>query len=232
MDTNKDSTSLTPTLPQIRQALEHSFDWRYAVKRFDASKKISPENWSTLQRSLQMSASSYGLQPWKFIWVQTPSLLAELREVSWGQGQVTDCSHFIVFASLKTVTAPYVQSAISKMAKTRDVPVEKLKGYQDIIVKNVVEGQQGLDVHAWTQRQAYIAMGTLLTTAGLLQVDATPMEGLEPAKYDQILGFAQHPDLKDYATVAAVALGYRHAEDPYQFAKKFRFDLNEVILKK
>jgi nitroreductase len=209
----------------MQNTLLESLQWRYAVKKFDASRKISDADWNVLAESLRLAASSYGLQPWKFIQVKNPSIRDALKPASWGQGQVTDASHYVVLTSLKTITPEYIDQFIAFTAKTRGIGVESLKGYRDMIVENLVKGKQGLDIHAWTQRQAYIAMGNLLTAAALLKIDATPMEGLEPAKYDSILGLTPTP----YSTVAAVALGYRHPEDKYQHAKKVRFDLDQIV---
>lgn len=199
--------------------------FRYAVKRFEASKKISESDWHILEESLRLSPSSYGLQPWKFLIVQNANLREQLKPVSWGQTQVTDCSHYVVFATLKNLDEAYVDTFIQSIAQTRGVDAAALKGYRDAIVGDVVTGPRSAIAQAWTQRQAYIAMGNLMTTAAMMHIDTCPMEGLDPAAYDRILGLEKSA----YATVAACAVGYRHAEDKYQFAKKVRFPSAQVI---
>ncbi len=200
-------------------------NFRYAVKRFDASKKISDSDWHILEESLRLSPSSYGLQPWKFLIVQNTNLREQLKTVSWGQTQVTDCSQYVVFTTLKSLDEKYVDQFIHTIAQTRGVDASSLKGYRDAIVGDVVTGPRSGIAQAWTQRQAYIAMGNLMTTAAMMHIDTCPMEGLDPAAYDRILGLEKSP----YATVAACAVGYRHAEDKYQFAKKVRFKRDQVI---
>ncbi len=204
-----------------------TLEWRYAVKQFDSAKKIPKEDWSVLEESLVQSPSSYGLQPWKFLVVETPALRQKLHEVSWKQDQVKDASHFVVFLSRDKVTEDNVKDYIEDMAQTRGVSRESLKGFEGMLNANIVKGMTGNSLLHWTQRQVYIAMGFLLETAALLRVDSVPMEGLDPAAYDKILGLEN----TGWKTVAAVALGYRHPDDKLQFAKKVRFPKEKIIQK-
>jgi nitroreductase len=209
----------------MHKVIESSLNWRYAVKRFDADKKISEADWNTLVSSLVMAPSSFGLQPWKFVVVQNPALRLKLKEASWNQGQVTDASHFVVFATSNVVKSEDVQKYISSIATTRGISAESLDGLKAAISGTVKAHQESGQLLNWTQRQAYIAMGFLLETAALLKVDATPMEGLDPAQYDKILSL----EGSGFKTVAAVALGYRHSEDTFQNLKKVRFAASEVV---
>jgi nitroreductase len=164
------------------------------------------------------------MQPWKFIWVQDPAVREKLRPVSWNQEQVTTASHYVVFTSTEKTSDEDVNRYIKRIAEVRGVSVDSLKGFQDMLHKNLVLGTG--DIH-WSQRQAYIAMGFLLQTAALLKIDATPIEGLDPKAYDQILSL----EGSGWKTMAAVALGYRHPEDKYQSLPKVRFPEHEVIVK-
>jgi nitroreductase len=206
------------------ELIEQSLGWRYAVKKFDTDKKISNEDWSTLTSSLVLAPSSYGIQPWKFLVVETPKVRESLREVSWGQSQVTDAARFVVFASKEKVSPDDVQKYLEKISSTRGVSVETLSGFKDMLHNNVVSMEAARTL-AWTQRQAYIAMGFLLETAAILKIDATPMEGLDAQVYDKILGL----EGTGYKAVAAVALGYRHKEDGSQNLKKVRFDSSDIL---
>lgn len=199
--------------------------WRYAVKKFDAQKKVSAQDWQVLAESLRLSPSSYGLQPWKFLVVQTPELRKQLTPLSWKQTQVEDCSHYVVFTTLKKVTTEYIQHFIDVTAKTREIPSESLNGYRDMMIGDLVKGPRAAVIQNWSQKQSYIAMGNLMNAAALMGVDTCPMEGLDPAAYDKVLGLDNTP----YATVAAVAVGYRSAEDKYSQAKKIRFSSEEIF---
>jgi len=202
-----------------------ALNWRYAVKKFDATKKISAGTWATIEESLRLSASSYGLQPWKFLVIDNPEMRKKLTPASYGQTQVESASHFVVLTTLKTMDQAYVEKFLKSVAETRGIPVESLDGYKKVILGDLVAGPRAAHLQAWAQRQVYIAMGNALTCAALLEVDTVPMEGLDPAKYDEILGLKNTP----YATVAAIAFGYRHADDGLQHAKKARFGKADVI---
>jgi nitroreductase len=208
-----------------RHKIHEALNWRYAVKRFEASKRISVGDWQTLTESLRLTPSSYGMEPWRFVVIENPELRAELQAASWNQGQVTECSHFVVFLAKENVTEPDIDQYLQRVADARGTPLEKLAGFKSMLIKNLVKGLTSEQAFQWAQRQVYIALGFLLKTAALLKIDSTPMEGLDPLKYDEILGLAG----SGWRTVLAVALGYRHADDPYQKQKKVRFTVDEII---
>jgi nitroreductase len=199
--------------------------WRYSTKKFDPAAKIHPTIWSALEEALVLSPSSYGLQPYRFIVVADPELRKRLRPVSWDQPQITDASHLVVFARKLAITEADVEKFLSLIAETRSTPRSALQPYHDMMVGDLVKGPRSAWVGEWAARQTYIALGNLLTSAALLGVDACPIEGLDPAKYDEILGLAA----KGYGTTNVCALGYRAGDDKYATAKKVRFPSGELI---
>jgi len=207
------------------ESLLKQLNWRYATKKFDPARKIASEEWAVLEQALILTPSSYGLQPWKFIVVTDQALKAKLRPASWNQAQVEDCSHLVVFAAKQDISEADVDRFVARIAEVRGVGLESLAGYRGFMVGDLVNGARHAVIQEWAARQTYIAMGNLLTSAAMLGIDACPFEGLEPAKYDAILG------LKDsgYATVAACPLGYRAADDKYASAPKVRFEARDVI---
>lgn len=203
----------------------NDLNWRYATKMFDSTKKLAQKDWLVLEESLRLSPSSYGLQPWKFLVVQNKDLRAKLKEVSWNQSQVVDCSHYVVFTTLKTVTKENVDEFVADIAKQREATVESLQGYRNAIISDIVEGPRNEIAQSWAQRQSYIAMGNLMNAAAQMRIDTCPLEGLDPSAYDKILNLEN----TEYATVAAVAVGYRHADDKYKELNKVRFAKDRVI---
>ena len=199
--------------------------WRYAVKRFDAARTIPTETWKAIETSLLLTPSSFGLQPWKFIVVESESVKSQLPAISWGQTQPKDCSHFVVFASLRSVDATYVDRFLQDVATTRSIRHESLAGYRKVVLGFIEATQGHHDV--WSAHQADIALGQLMATAAHLGVDTCPMEGIEPAKYDAVLGLSDTP----YATRVACALGYRHPDDGYANNHKVRFNSDELIVR-
>ena len=203
--------------------LVDSYNWRYAVKRFDPTKRIDAGTWAAIERSLVLTPSSFGLQPWKFIVVSTPENKAKLPAISWNQTQPGDCSHMIVFAARKTVDEAYVDAFLASTAKQRNVLVESLAGYRKVVL-GFLQATAGRHL-SWSSNQAYIALGQLLASAAILGIDACPMEGIVAAEYDKLLGL----EGSDYATVVGCALGFRHPEDHYAALPKVRFDASEVV---
>jgi nitroreductase len=206
---------------QLMAALE----WRYATKHFDATKKIPSEIWAALEKTLVLTPTSYGLQPYKFLVVNTPAIRAELLPHSWHQKQVVEASHFVVFTARTEMKEADVDRFIQRTAEVRKMPVEKLHSYRGVIIGDIVHGTRGKIAHEWATRQAYIALGNLMTAAAIIGVDTCPMEGLAPAEYDKVLGLAN----SGYATVMACALGYRSATDKYAGLAKVRYEAKDVI---
>jgi nitroreductase len=207
------------------EVIHNQLNWRYACKKFDPTKKIRESDWNVLVESLRLSASSYGLQPWKFIVVQSPELRQQLLPLSWGQTPVTEASHFVVLTYKEKMDEAHVDKFFQKIAQVRGIDPITLDGYKNMVIGDVIKGPRSEVINWWAQRQTYIAMGSLLTTAALMEIDTLPMEGLNPAGYDKVLGL----EGSGYKTVAAIACGYRADDDKYQFAKKVRFDLSDVV---
>jgi len=207
-------------------SLLEQLTWRYATKKFDAARKISEADWAALEQALILSASSYGLQPWKFIVVTNPALKSQLRVASWNQSQVEDCSHHVVFAAQQDVTEADVDRFLARIGEVRGVSQESLAGYRKYLLGDLVNGPRHAVIKEWAARQCYIALGTLLTSAAVMGIDTCPFEGLEPAKYDEILDLTG----TGYATVCACPLGYRAADDKYASTPKVRFEAKDVIV--
>ncbi len=212
-------------MENVNSEILKALNWRYATKAFDTNKKISNEDWSVITESIRLAASSFGLQPWKFILVENKDLRAQLREVSWGQAQVTDSSHYLVLASLNKMDEAYVEKFVSSIAEQRGVEREGLNAYYEVIKGNLIDGPRSKTIESWAQRQTYIAMGNAMLTAALQQIDTCALEGFDPSAYDKLLGL----EGTDYNAVAAIAFGYRTADDKYQDLKKVRFENNEIF---
>lgn len=199
-------------------------NWRYATKKYNADRKISEPDWQTLQDSLRLAPSSMGLQPYKFIVVESAATREKLREAGYGQSSITDASHFVVLAYKKTFDEQDAAAFIDLMAKTRNVERDTLNEYEGKINFSTQKASDGGYLEVWNSRQVYIALGFLLQTAALLGIDSTPMEGIDTEKFNAILG------LEDYSAVAAVALGYRDQEaDWLSGLAKVRRPANELI---
>lgn len=208
------------------KALLDALNWRYATKVFDKTKKLDDATVTTLCESLRLSASSYGMQAWKFVIVQNPKLREALVPHSNDQHQVTDCSHFFVLCHKTDITDKDVEHYISFMAEERNIPRKDLEPFFQLISKMIKGKKKDGSFETWMAKQLYIALGTLLSACALLKVDACPMEGIDKEKYDEIL------DLKKFGlkTVLACPVGFRDASDKYAKLKKIRFPVEETFI--
>lgn len=217
-DTTRDSDKVS------NETILERLNWRYAVKKFDASQKVSDADWDTLEQSLILAPSSYGLQPYKFIVVTNDDLKKELTPAAYGQTQIADCSHLVVIAHKKVLTDEDVEHYVEHITEVRGTPREQLADYENTMKGAAKKQVEDGTIEAWNSRQAYITLGFLMETAALLKIDACPMEGFHPAEFDRILG------LTDYTSVVLCPLGYRDEANDYMANQaKVRFPKNELI---
>jgi len=209
--------------PVTPQSIENQLRWRYATKAFDPNRKISDEHWETLVSALVLTPSSYGLQPWKFFVVANPEMKEQLVAHSWGQRQVADASHTVVMAIRNVVDEAYIDHYLERIAAVRGGSVESLAGFRKMMVGSLISSK--MDLRHWAEKQVYIALGNLMTAAALLGIDTCPMEGIQPAKYDEIL---QLP-AEGYSTSVVCTLGYRADSDKYAAVPKVRFPVEEMV---
>lgn len=207
------------------QQLLDQLNWRYATKQFDSARKISAEDWDTLEEALRLSASSTGLQPWKFFVITDPELRTKLQPVSYGQSQIVDASHLVVFTAKVNLTETDADQHIANIAAVRNLSVDDLAPLKGMIMGGIIAGKSDDERRTWAFNQTYIALGNLLTSAALLGIDACPMEGFSRDEYDSILGLTE----QGLASTVVATLGYRSSEDKYGSAPKVRYDRDEVI---
>ena len=200
-------------------------NWRYATKKFDASKKITTEDLNTLKEAIRLSASSYGLQPYKVFIIENPEIRAKIQPVAWGQAQIVDASQVIVFANMTNFGQQGIDDYMENLIATRGVTAESVQGYKDFM-SSAINGLPEDKRNIWTAKQTYLALGNLLNAAAELKIDVTPMEGFVPAQVNEILGLdALHLNAALIATI-----GYRHADDATQHYKKVRKSNEDLFI--
>jgi nitroreductase len=214
------------TKPITTDTLLQQLQWRYATKAFDPAKKISAVDWAALEQALILTPTSYGFQPYRFVVITDQPTKEKLVPFSWNQKQPADCSHFVVFAAKQSVNEADVDHYMARVAEVRGAPVASLDFFKKMLMSDIVNGPRGQRQLEWSALQTYIALGNFMTSAALLGIDTCPMEGIDPVKYDEVLGMPE----KGYRTVVACAAGYRAADDKYASAPKVRFAANELIL--
>ena len=204
--------------------LIESLKWRYATKKMDATKKVSKQDIDCIKEAVQLSASSYGLQPYTVLDIRDSELRKEIRPMCWNQSQITDASHIFIFCNYNKVDEQDVDSLIRLISETNEVPIEKISGYGDF-VKGKLKEKSEIEMFHWSAKQAYIALGNALTACAELNIDSTPMEGFEPEEVNKLLGLND----KGLNACVILAIGYRSLDDKTQYSKKVRKPINTMF---
>lgn len=205
-------------------SLIKNLEWRYATKKFNPEKKVSEDDIAIVKKAIQLSASSYGLQLYKVFVIENPNVREKLKTASWGQTQITDASHLFVFCHYNDVTPDDIDAHIQDKAQVIGADPKDMEGYGTFL-KQALGAKTKEELQAWTAKQVYIALGNLLAACGELQIDACPMEGFDPAQYDEILGLKE----KGLSATVVATVGYRSDEDQTQELKKFRKTTDELF---
>jgi nitroreductase len=200
--------------------IEQSLKRRYATKAFDRSKAISEPDLATIQNAMRLAPSSYGIQPWHFVWVNDKTKREAIRAAAFNQPQTVDADR-LLFIAVKTDLKVAITQYVEAMAKASGKSVADFAQYQGMMEGSAQRGGQ-----TWAERQTYIALGFGLQTAAMLGVDACPMEGFDRAAVNTILDL----DNKGLSAVVMVALGYGIDGGSPNQHNKFRFDKDTVTL--
>ncbi|CAM3952010.1 NAD(P)H-dependent oxidoreductase [Flavobacterium antarcticum] len=209
----------------MEHTIIENLNWRYATKKFDASKKIAKKDLEILKEAVRLSASSYGLQPYQIIMVDNEDLREQIKTAAWNQTQITEASDVLIFANITDVGAKEISNYIENMAAIREIPTTNLAGFENMMNK-VMTAFSPEEKEVWSAKQTYIALGTLLSAAADLKIDATPMEGFDRNTVNNILQLTE----KGLSATLIVTLGYRHDADTTQYLRKVRKPNEELFI--
>ncbi|HLA56675.1 MAG TPA: NAD(P)H-dependent oxidoreductase [Flavobacterium sp.] len=200
-------------------------NWRYAIKKYDTSRKVSVEDLEFLKEAIRYSPSGFGLQPYRVLIIENPELREKLKLAAPYNPQVVEASQLIVFANETHLGDTHVDSYINNISKTRNIPAENLAGFSNAMKTNFA-GMEVENKNIWASKQTYLALANLISAAAELKIDVSPMEGFDVEGFNEILG------LKEKGLNAAViaAIGYRHAEDATQHYIKVRKPNEELFI--
>lgn len=202
-----------------------ALEWRYAVKKFDDKESLTEQQILEVKKVFNLSASSYGLQPYKMIVVQNPELKEKLVPASFGQQQISQSAAILVFAVRTDFGMDYIDQFFKDMSTKRQIPLENLEGYKNFM-KGSFANKSEDEISSWATKQVYLTMGHMLASLAALQIDACPMEGLDPQAYDKILDL----EAKQLKTIVAMPIGVRAPDDTSATALKVRKDLSDIII--
>jgi len=209
----------------IRMNIIDKLQWRYATKKFDTTKKLSLQKISTIKEAFNLTATSYGLQPVTLVVVENQDLKNKLVEHSWGQQQVSQASHVLVLCVQKTFTTSDIEAYFKRVKDIRNTPDEILNPFKKHL-EDSLGSMKETEVLEWNKKQAYIALGNLLTVCAIEEIDSCPMEGFIPEKYDKVLGL----DSKNLTSVLVLPVGQRADDDYMSSLEKVRKNVEESVL--
>lgn len=195
-----------------------NLNWRYATKKYDATKSVSREDLDKVLTAIQMAPSALGLQPFHVL-VVTGEKKDQLIQA--GKENSTYLLVFCARNDLKEHAEKYLENIVAVRGGTR----EDLAGFQTMI-DSTISALDEEKAFAWSARQAYIALGFALAATAELQIDSSPMEGFDPQKYADVLELPAH-----MRPVVLLALGYRAEDDSFDPSrmKKVRTPKEELF---
>ena len=202
-----------------------SLQWRYAVKKFDENEILSDKKINTLKEAFNLTATSYGLQPVKMVVVKNKEIQKELVQYSFKQEQVEQASHILVLCIPKEYTTKDVEKYFDLVKKTRNTPDDILNPFKEYMLKDIKQRTEE-ELFIWNKNQAYIALGNLLTVCAIEKIDACPMEGFLPEKYDEVLDLHK----KNLQSVLVLPVGIRANDDFMKDLKKVRKKIEESVI--
>ena len=203
----------------------NSLEWRYATKKFDASKKLSNKQIETLKKAFNLTPTSFGLQPMKMIVISNKELQEKFVEHSYFQRQVADASHLLILCIENNTTTENINAYFDMEKNIRKVDEEVISDFRKQLIE-MYKSKSLEEIQQSAKYQTYIALGNLMTVCALEKIDACPMEGFVPEKIDELLNL-KNLNLK---SVLLLPVGFRAEDDIMTGMKKVRKPLNETVL--
>ena len=206
--------------------LIEALNWRYATKKMNG-KAVPQEKVDQILEAARLAPSSSGLQPFKIIVVTDPAIKLALLPHAYNQSQIVDGSHLLVFAAWDNYTEERIDEVFMRTNAERGVPSTATAAYVAQLKSSYIPREPQVNFeHA--ARQSYISLGIAMAEAALLEVDATPMEGFDSAKFDEVLKLNE----QGLRSVTLLPLGYRDAADDWLVnLKKVRQSTEEFLIK-
>ena len=201
-----------------------SLQWRYATKKFDASAIISEEKIDRICTAFNLTATSYGLQPLKLIVVKNKDLQLKMQSAAFNQVQVSSASHVLVFCIETKIDTNFINNYFTAMKTARPDDLEAIDAYYKILIGRF-ENKLQEELNLWATKQAYIALGNLMTVCALEKIDSCPMEGFAPSAIDELLNL----DKKNLASVLLLPIGIRAKEDDSANGNKVRRPISDIV---
>ena len=204
--------------------LLNKLKWRYAAKAMNGQ-KVPQEKIDNIVEAISLAPTSSGLQPFEVIMITNQEVKEKIKAIAWKQSVVTDCSHLLVFAAWDTYTAERINKQFDLVNIVRGFENEGWENYRQMLLNNYPQ-KDAEENFNHAAKQAYIAFSHAMVAAAFEEVDATPIEGFDPASCDEILGLRE----KGLRSCVLLPLGYRDAENDWLVnLKKVRKPIEDLV---
>ncbi|WP_147678706.1 NAD(P)H-dependent oxidoreductase [Algibacter pacificus] len=199
-------------------------NWRYAAKAMNGT-QVPEDKIERILEAARLAPTSSGLQPFEIFVIKNQDIKAQIKPVAWNQSVITDCSHLLVFAAWDTYTADRINHMFDLTNDIRGFKNEGWENYRQMLLNSYPQKDTEENFnHA--AKQAYIAFSQAIVAAAFEGVDATPIEGFDPAAVDEILGLRE----KGLRSAVLLPLGYRKDEADWLVnLKKVRKPMEELV---
>ncbi|MFT4147267.1 MAG: NAD(P)H-dependent oxidoreductase [Micrococcaceae bacterium] len=201
---------------KLRKQIIAAAQYRFAVKKYDASKKIPQADWDTILEIARLSPSSFGWEPWLFLDIQNEDMRQEMEEFCWGAiPSLKGADHVILYLVHKNLT-PDSDFMQQRAAQTgRDISedsvfYEKFSHFQKIDFDLNTERA----LFDWASKQAYIPLANMMNAAAMLGVDSCAIEGFNRELLESYLVKKNIVDTQEFGVAVMASFGYRDMEQP------------------
>lgn len=202
-----------------------SLEWRYACKKFDANKKLTISQIGILKKAFNLTATSFGLQPLKMLVIENTVLKNRLLPYAFNQQQISTCSHLLVLCIDTEITGDTIDARFDLEKEIRGTSEDIVGGFRNQL-KDMFANKSVEDIEKSCIHQAYITIGNLMTVCAIEKIDACPMEGFLPHKFDEELNLTD----KNLRSVLLLPVGFRAEDDLMSSMKKVRKSVADTVI--
>lgn len=202
-----------------------ALNWRYATKVFDEKEKLTNEQLDQIVEIVRLTPSSMGILPYQFLLVADQEIQDKLTVASYGQKQISSAAALGIWVIGDPLEQGWIDRAADLNIEVRGLDPLMARSYMDKF-KQSMESKSREERLQWASRQAYIALGSLMTALAVEGIDSCPMEGFISDQYNHILGL----DQRGLSTIVVLAIGKRSPNDQTAMAPKVRRPKNEFLI--
>jgi len=201
-----------------QQSILDAYQFRHACKEFDPTRKISVEDFAFILETGRLSPSSFGYEPWRFLVIQDSAWRERLKAVTWGaQKQLPSASHYLALLVHRGGMRPDGEHVQHMMQDIHRFTPERIAGRTAVYTRFQDSDFRLGDDRAlfdWSCKQAYIALGNMMTSAAMIGIDSCAVEGYDQEAAEAVLAEAGALDGTRFGLAVMVAFGYRCSAQP------------------